>query len=210
MNWIDYLGYAASASVLLTFCMSTMAPLRASAIASNVLFASFGAVAHIYPVFLLHLILLPVNIWRLVQMLRLAREAGVTEPGHIPIRSLLPFMASRALKEGEVLIKKDDRADHMYYLANGTAHIPEIDKLIQSGTVLGEIGIFAPDQKRTMTVVCVTNCEVYEISASKAKQLYVQDSAFAVSILQLVIARLIEDLRLLREAREPKDTDARC
>jgi hypothetical protein len=61
-----------------------------------------------------------------------------------------------------------------------------------------------------MTVVCVTDCEVYEISASKAKQLYVQDSAFAVSILQLVIARLIEDLRLFREAVGPKDTDARC
>jgi hypothetical protein len=28
MHWIDLLGYAASASVLLTFCMSTMLPLR--------------------------------------------------------------------------------------------------------------------------------------------------------------------------------------
>ena len=207
MNWIDYLGYAASASVLLTFCMSTMVPLRVTAIASNVLFAGFGAVAHIYPVLVLHLILFPVNTWRLLQILRLVREAGLTEPAHLPIRSFFPFMNSRVLKAGEVLMKKGDRADHMYYLENGTMRIPEIGKLIEPGAVLGEIGIFAPDQKRTMTVVCLTNCDVYEISAAKAKELYVENSAFAVSILQLVIARLVEDLTLLRGAREPEDTD---
>ena len=50
MTWIDFLGYAASASVLITFCMSTMVPLRTVALCSNVLFASYGAFAHIYPV----------------------------------------------------------------------------------------------------------------------------------------------------------------
>jgi len=206
MNWIDYLGYAASASVLLTFCMSTMVPLRATALASNVLFASFGAVAHIYPVFILHVILFPVNTWRLLQILRLVREAGLAEPAHRPIRSFFPFMKSRILKAGDVLIKKDDRATHMYYLENGTMRIPEIGKLIEPGAVVGEIGIFAPDQKRTMTIVCVTDCDVYEISAAKAKQLYVENSAFGIAILQLVIARLVEDLTLLRGAR-PEDTD---
>ena len=40
MRWIDLLGYAASATVLATFCMNTMIPLRATAILSNILFAS--------------------------------------------------------------------------------------------------------------------------------------------------------------------------
>ena len=70
MTWIDLLGYAASASVLATFCMSTMVPLRIIAIGSNVLFIAFGAFAHIYPVLVLHVILLPVNIARLLQLLR--------------------------------------------------------------------------------------------------------------------------------------------
>jgi uncharacterized protein YjiS (DUF1127 family) len=75
MSWVNLLGYTASASVLATFCMSTMLPLRAAAIASNVLFAAYGALAHIYPVLLLHAILLPVNTMRLLRVLVDARES---------------------------------------------------------------------------------------------------------------------------------------
>lgn len=60
----DLLGYAASAAVLATFLMRTMLLLRFVAILSNILFALYGAVAHIWPVLLLHLVLLPVNIGR--------------------------------------------------------------------------------------------------------------------------------------------------
>src|ERR1700744_3634718 len=67
MNPADLLGYAASATVLGTFCMSTMVPLRLLAIVSNVLFASYGGISRIYPVLILHVVLLPINIYRLVQ-----------------------------------------------------------------------------------------------------------------------------------------------
>jgi hypothetical protein len=73
MTWIDLLGYAASATVLATFCMNTMIPLRVTAILSNILFASFGFGAHIYPVMMLHLILFPVNALRLIQVRRVVR-----------------------------------------------------------------------------------------------------------------------------------------
>ena len=35
MTWVDMLGYAASAAVLATFCMSTMIPLRILAVATQ-------------------------------------------------------------------------------------------------------------------------------------------------------------------------------
>jgi hypothetical protein len=62
---MDILGYAASCAVLATFLTQTMKPLRLIAILSNVLFLSYGYLQHIYPVFFLHLILLPINSWRL-------------------------------------------------------------------------------------------------------------------------------------------------
>jgi hypothetical protein len=64
----DLLGYAASAMVLATFCMSNMPCLRLVAIGSNVLFILFGLAAHIHPVLLLHVVLLPVNVARLMQI----------------------------------------------------------------------------------------------------------------------------------------------
>jgi hypothetical protein len=52
--------------VLATFLMRTMRLLRLVAILSNVLFVGYGYIDHIQPVFLLHLTLLPINLWRLV------------------------------------------------------------------------------------------------------------------------------------------------
>jgi CRP-like cAMP-binding protein len=59
--------------------------------------------------------------------------------------------------------------------------------------VLGEIGLFAREQKRTATVVCVSDCELYEMSGKKAKQLYFQDRSFGLAVLQLIILRLMEN-----------------
>jgi CRP/FNR family transcriptional regulator, cyclic AMP receptor protein len=200
MSWIDLLGYAASASVLLTFCMSTMVPLRLIAICSNVLFASFGALAHIYPVLVLHLILLPVNVTHLVQILRLIQGVSAASAYDLSINSLLPFMSHRRIKAGEVLISNGDKADSMYYLVSGRMKILEIGKLIEPGAVIGEIGIFTRNRKRMATVTCVSDCEVYEMSESKAKQLYFQNPSFGFAVLQLITGRLLENMQLMRTA----------
>lgn len=204
MKWIDLLGYAASASVLLTFCMSTMVPLRIIGICSNVLFASFGALAHIYPVFILHVILLPVNAARLVQLLRLIKGVQTAQLSDLSIEGLLPFMSRRRVKAGETLIRKGDNADHMFYLVSGTMSIPELGKVLKPGAVLGEIGVFARDQKRMATVVCTEDCELYEMSENKAKQLYFQDRSFGLAVLQLIIARLTENMKY-QQSHSPHD-----
>jgi hypothetical protein len=66
----NLLGYAASCAVLATFMMRSMVSLRLVAILSNVLFAAFGYVQHIYPVLFLHAVLLPINLWRLMDIRR--------------------------------------------------------------------------------------------------------------------------------------------
>ena len=76
-QWIGLTSwaYVASASVLATFCMSTMFPLGAVAIVSNILFATFGGLAHVYPVLVLHLILLPLKCSRLREAVIERRKA---------------------------------------------------------------------------------------------------------------------------------------
>ena len=68
MSAIDLLGYSAALAVLATFCMSSIVHLRIVAILSNVLFVSYGLLAHLYPVFLLHAILLPINLLKLAYL----------------------------------------------------------------------------------------------------------------------------------------------
>jgi CRP/FNR family transcriptional regulator, cyclic AMP receptor protein len=109
--WIDMVGWAASAAVLATFCVNTMMPLRVLAIISNVLFCAYGAVAHIFPVLILHAILLPVNLVRLVQIRRLVHGMQAAEHSELSVQSLLPFMSRRKLKAGDILARKGDEAD---------------------------------------------------------------------------------------------------
>jgi CRP/FNR family cyclic AMP-dependent transcriptional regulator len=66
----DILGYAAASAVLASFLMRSMVPLRLVAILSNVLFLSYGYLAHIHPVLFLHAALLPINIARLSALRR--------------------------------------------------------------------------------------------------------------------------------------------
>jgi hypothetical protein len=90
----EYLGFAASTAVLASFCMSTMLSLRSFALLSNVLFIGYGILGHVYPVLVLHLLLLPVNLIELLRRRSLhqiklrttGRQHGssVTEPGAEP------------------------------------------------------------------------------------------------------------------------------
>ncbi len=75
MRTADPVGYLASILVLTAFCMSGMVALRVTAIASNLAFIVYAALSGIEPVLLLHVLLLPVNVYRLIQALRFERRA---------------------------------------------------------------------------------------------------------------------------------------
>jgi len=199
MNWIELLGYAASAAVLATFCMSTMMPLRVLALVSNVLFMAYGYADHVYPVLILHALLFPVNALRLLQLRRLVTDMRRAPREDLVVQTLLPYMAQRKFAAGETLVRKGEVADRLYYLVNGELEITDYQKPLLPGAVVGEIGVFAPSQRRSATIVCRTDCSVLELTESKAKQLYFQDRSFSFAVLQLIIARLIENNERLRQ-----------
>ncbi len=193
MSWVNLLGYAASGAVLATFCMNTMIPLRILALASNVLFMAYGYFDHLYPVLLLHALLFPVNTFRLVQFQRLVRDMRKTPREDLSSKSLLPYMTQRKFAAGETLVRKGERADRLFYLVDGELEVADFKKVLNSGAVVGEIGVFAPNHQRTATIVCRTDCKVLELTESKAKQLYFQNRSFGFAVLQLIISRLIEN-----------------
>ncbi len=200
MAWVEILGYAASAAVLATFCMSTMIPLRALALVSNVLFCAYGALNHVYPVLILHALMFPINLWRLSQFRRLVNLVKRARSGDISIEGLLPYVTTRRLAAGETLVRKGEPADRLYYLAEGELEISELGKSLQSGAIVGEIGVFDRDQQRSATIVARTDCRLFELTESKAKQLFFQDRAFGFAVMQLIINRLLENNRRLLDS----------
>ena len=65
---MGFIGYIASAMVLLTFITKDMRQLRFVGILSNVAFIGYGALAWLPPILCLHLLLLPLNIVRLMEL----------------------------------------------------------------------------------------------------------------------------------------------
>ncbi len=76
MTEIDALGYVAASLVLATFCAKTMVPLRLLAIASNCAFIAYGGAGHLWPVLLLHAVMLPLNVVRLREALATPASAS--------------------------------------------------------------------------------------------------------------------------------------
>ena len=66
----DIIGFVASALVLAKFAMKDMRHLRAMAIVSNLAFIAYGAINGLLPVLILHLLLLPLNLRRLIEETR--------------------------------------------------------------------------------------------------------------------------------------------
>ena len=74
MHGIDGLGYFAASLVLATFCAKSMMSLRMLAIASNIAFIAYASAAHLWPILVLHALMLPLNLLRLREVLGAAPE----------------------------------------------------------------------------------------------------------------------------------------
>src|SRR5260370_17021453 len=171
-----------------------MLPLRAVALSSNILFASYGFVEHLSPVLILHTILFPVNLMRLAQVRQLGGGIRANADADISMDKLIPFMRLRKLSAGTTLFRKGDIADRLFYIRDGTLEIGELGISSRAGELIGEIGIFAPDRKRMATAVCRTDCEVYELSEAKPNQLYFPAPPSALPLFLLIICLLLHNL----------------
>ena len=194
--WPETVGYIASGLVFLTFCMKRMLGLRVIAIASNIAFLIYGAGAGLFPIFVLHATLLPLNLIRTAQKVYEVYSIKKAVKGQVEIDVLIPFMTRRLLSKGTVLFRKGDVADAIFFLANGKLLIPELEKTVAKGSLVGEIGIFRPDKERTASVLCITDCELYEISEHDVEKLCLENPQFGLYLTKLIASRLISQIAL--------------
>ena len=136
MNEGDLFGYLASFLVFATFYMKRMIPLRLTAIASNVAFISYAWIDDLTPILILHGALLPLNLYRLVELRRLITKVLRASSDRFSIDALLPLMQRRSVGANDVLFKANDPAEALYYLLEGTLYLPELDKELGPGLSL--------------------------------------------------------------------------
>jgi len=183
------------AFTLASFAVRGMLPLRALALAGSVCFIAYGLVEWQLPSILLNLVLIPLNAMRLWEISRLSREIARATRESPVSQWLLPHMRRRAFSAGEVLFRKGDTADRILYLARGELRLEEIGEPVRAGAVIGEIGLFSPDRKRTQTVSCATDGELYEMTEEMIFRLYYQNPKLGFYFIRVIAARLLKDVQ---------------
>jgi CRP/FNR family transcriptional regulator, cyclic AMP receptor protein len=187
-------AWVAALLVFSTFFMKTMIPLRVVAIASNVAFSGYallglkyGIFGRVYPILVLHSVLLPLNIVRLRQVKSLittVNQASTSEA----FDSLIPYMTSERHRKGETLFSKGDPADKLYLIRDGSVRFPELGKRLSNGAVFGEVGLFAPQGTRSVSAVCEGDCRLYAIAKDRVLELYYQNPRFGFFLIRLISA----------------------
>ena len=185
-------GWLSAVLVFSSFFMKTMVPLRTVAICSNISFITYallglkyGVFGRVYPILVLHAALLPLNVVRLRQqkeLIRAVHEASEDET----IRALIPYMQTETRAAGAVLFRKGDPADRLYIVQHGRVRLSEIGRVMSGGEVFGEVGLFAPQHRRTTSATCDADCRLHTITRDKVLELYYQNPQFGFVLIRLV------------------------
>ena len=177
-----------------TLLTQTMVPLRVANMIGCLFFAIFGVLSGAITTFLLYLLMIPVNAWRLRQMLALVKKARTATEGDMSMEWLKPFMTQRKYRKGDILMKKGDAAHDMQLTVTGKYRVVEINVEVPPGRLMGELGFLTPDNRRTATIECIEDGQVLTITYEKLLEIYFQNPQFGYYFLVLTSQRLLENL----------------
>ncbi len=187
---VDSIGVAAALASLYAAYAETMIPLRTAAIVANVLALVYALWLGNYPLAVLSAVLLPLNAVRLHQMRRLVRDINRAIRADLDADWLLPFTRPQRFKAGQTMMARGDYATAAFYVVAGEVEVIELGETFGKGTLLGEIGLFAPDGKRTLTARCKTDVDTARLDYDRFKELYFENPQFGFRLLHLIVARL--------------------
>jgi hypothetical protein len=193
-----------------TLLMRTIVPLRIAALISDVFFIAYGIMANSINTFILYCLLLPINSVRLYQMIKLIRKARVSAQGDLSMDWLKPFMIRRTYRKGDVLFRKGQPANEMFFTVSVKLLVTELGIEIPPGRLVGELGFLSPDNRRTGTVECIEEGEVLTMTYDRLLEIYFQNPEFGYYFLRLTSERLLQNIARLEKIIEQsrlKDTN---
>jgi hypothetical protein len=203
-HWSDLLNSGASLTIVATASTKTMVPLRILAIVANCAMLVFYGSTHAWVPMAIQVFALPLNAWRLYQMLMLIRNVRDVIHGKPSLDWLKPFMSERVFRKGDLLFAKGEVADEMFYTISGRFILVELGIEISPGEVVGELGMLAPDNKRTATLECIEEGKVLSITYEQVEELYYQNPKFGFYFLRLATARLFNNVTRLEDVIEQR------
>src|SRR2546423_14582419 len=94
-------------------------------------------------------------------------------------------MHKEHFRKGEYLFRVGDKADRLFYINKGFIRLPEINKVVNAGQVIGEMGVFSPGRERTASAICEEDLEAYTMDRDEVIEFFRRDPSLAIELLQL-------------------------
>ncbi len=179
--------------------MKTVIPLRIAGIGSALAFLCSGIFSRSFPPIFLYSLLLPLNLFRLYQMLELIKKVRAAATTDLSMDWLQPFMHRRRYKKGDVLFRKGDLANEMFLAEKGKFVVSELGIELRPGQIFGEMGLLTSGSHRTASIECTESGQALMINYDQVRELYFENPEFGFYFLRLVGERLLQDLKRLEE-----------
>jgi CRP/FNR family transcriptional regulator, cyclic AMP receptor protein len=204
---IEIIGFIGAALMVVTLAMKTMIPLRAVGVISSIFQIAFALLAGITPMLIQHSVLLPMNAYRLYEQAMLVRRVRKASNEGLSMDWLMPYMTKRRVRAGEILFSKGQPATEMFIVSSGRLRLSEIALDVLPGGVVGELGLLAPNRRRTQTLECVEDAEILQIGYDRIKSIYFQNPSFGFYLLRLTSARLFQNIAQLEKELQKRDQE---
>lgn len=201
------IGYIGAGLMVLTLMMRTMIHLRGVGIISSIFQIVFAVSVGITPMLIQHGIILPINVYRLYEQIRLVRKVREASDKDLSMDWLVPFMTKRSVRAGQILFHKGQVADQMFMVISGRLRLTEIAEDVLPGSIVGELGMLAPNGQRTQTLECIENAEILQIDYDRVRALYFENPSFGFYFLRLASGRLFQNIASLEALLEEHERE---
>ena len=100
-------------------------------------------------------------------------------------------------RKGDILFRKGDFANEMFYIVTGIFLVSEIGVRRGAGEMIGELGFLSEKNRRTQMVECIESGSALSITYDKLLELYFQNPEFGYYFLHLINGRLLQNIKRL-------------
>ena len=194
ISYIELIGLAGTAITVVTYMARTMIRLRILALLSSAAFFTYGVLTGSLTVIATEALLFPINLVRLFQVKRLIGQVEKASLGDFSLEWLKPLGKERRTKAGEIVFRKGDPADRLYFIAEGRYELPESGIGLGSGQIVGEFGLVSEGNVRTQGLQSLEAGVLLGVDYADVQQLHFQSPEFGFYFLKLVSGRLLNNL----------------
>jgi len=189
MDTVSIFGWIAAGLVLSSFYLKTMVPLRLVAMCSNVMFIIYAVLSDAPPILILHCLLFPLNLWRLIEAHNLRHKFAKALQVEISPALLLPFMQKCTSHQGRAIFQKGDNADNVYLVLRGQVVLQDSEHPIADGQLFGLLGVFSNERRHSDSASCLTEVEYGVVASEKFLELVTQEPRFENYVLRTIVQR---------------------